>query len=378
MFALDVSDPTAPALLWEFTHADLGYRAGQPSIVRLRNGTWATVFGNGVNGDAGSAAIFVVALDDGSLLQRIDTAVGNADAPNGILEVAVTDHPYADLQASRVYAGDLQGNLWRFDITDEQASEWRDSSAYWTLFAARDDEGVAQPITARPALARLPGRPGTMVVAFGTGSYFQSGDGYATDTRTQTIYAIFDSGAPVAGRSDLLEQTIENQFEETVGSGDDAVTYSLREVSDNTVDLERHQGWYLDLVFDGENAGERVVSRAVFPSGSGTGRIRFSTLIPTDSACGGGRSGYLMDLDLASGARFSLPVFDLTGDLAFDANDLIDGVAPSGIGFGVGEAPTTLRLGGDYAESLFDGSGRRLTGRGGQLWEGRQSWRQLR
>jgi type IV pilus assembly protein PilY1 len=156
------------------------------------------------------------------------------------------------------------------------------------------------------------------------------------------------------------------------------MSFGVRTVSDHALDLEAHRGWYLDLAYDGENAAERVIGPAVFPTGSGANRIRFATLIPTTSECGGSRDGYLMDLDLFSGARTSLPIFDLTNDGDFDEHDLVNGTVASGIDFGTGEAPATLRIGQGVVEALFTGRGERVRGRGGQAQEGRQSWRQIR
>lgn len=376
VFALDVTDPTRPVFLWEFTHPDLGYRVGQPAIVRLRNGQWATIFGNGVNGESGTASLFVVALDDGALIRQLDTESGSPAAPNGVLAAAVTDFPDSDLQASRVYAGDLHGTLWRFDIGDADPAAWGEDDTRIALFAATDPDGDPQPITARPALARLPGRPDTLIASVGTGSYFRAAD--ATSTQTQSIYAIFDRGAPVPGRAALLKQEIEAQSVQTLGGDDASFTYSLRQVSDRTLDPAEHRGWYLDLEIDGDSAGERVVTHGFFPTGGGADRIRYATMMPSADPCSGGRGGYLMDLDLYAGSRVAAPVFDLTRDGLFDLSDIAGGIAPSGVAFAAGETPATVRVGEGRREVLYDGRGRRLVGLGGAALDGRQSWKQLR
>ena len=105
--------------------------------------------------------------------------------------------------------------------------------------------------------------------------------------------------------------------------------------------------------------------------------MRFTTLIPDDDPCGTGRRGYLMDIDLFSGGRFDAPVFDLTGDGVLDDLDLADGIPPSGVGFGSGELPTTIRRRDQNLEGIYTGDGENIDGRTGDILEGRQSWRQL-
>ncbi len=377
VYALDVTDPENPDLLWEFVHPELGYRVSQPSIARLRDGSWAAIFGNGYNSASHQSSVFVVDLENGNLIQRLETGEGSGAIPNGMGSVAVTDFPFSDLQAARLYAGDLLGNIWVFDVSSPISSDWTTAAAIRRLYTATDSGGAPQPVTARPALALLPGSASTVVVSFGTGSYFRNIDGMVGGAQTQTLYGIFDTGATVAGRSALLEQTIVEQRSESFTTPAGSEPYDLRVVSDNLIDLSIHSGWYLDLEYGGSNQGERVISQGTFPSGRTAERIRFTTLIPDNDPCGSGRRGYLMDVDLFTGGRFDAPVFDLTGDGLLDDDDLLDGLPPSGIAFGTGELPTTIRRRGTNLEGIYTGEGENIDGRTGDILEGRQSWRQL-
>ncbi|MCC5868348.1 MAG: pilus assembly protein PilY [Gammaproteobacteria bacterium] len=378
VFALDVTNPSNASVLWEFTHPELGYKVGQPAMTRLRDGRWAAIFGNGYNSASHTAGLFVVDLDDGSLIQRIDTGIGSAGDPNGMAAPAVTDYPFSDLLASRVYAGDLQGNLWRFELSSTDPSDWSAAASRRVLFSAINDDGERQPITVRPALALLPGHSDTVVVGFGTGSYFQEEDAVVVGAPTQSLYGIFDRNTTVSDRSELLEQVIEEQTTETFTTPDGPREFDLRIISEETIDLATHRGWYIDLVYGGDNQGERVVSAGTFPSGRTAERIRFTTLIPDSDPCGTGRRGYLMDIDLLTGGRFDVPVFDLTGDGVIDDADLKDGLPPSGVGFGAGELPTTIRRRDVNLEGIYTGEGENIDGLTGDVIEGRQSWRQLR
>ncbi len=110
---------------------DLGYTLNQPvSIVRMHNGVWAAVFGNGYNstatdlnpGSSGNAILFIVDIATGTLIRKIDTKVGLSDPassgyPNGMSAPAPVDVD-GDFIADYIYAGDLFGNLWKFDVTN--------------------------------------------------------------------------------------------------------------------------------------------------------------------------------------------------------------------------------------------------------------------
>lgn len=325
VFALDVSDPNnfgPDDVLWEFTHPDLGYGVESPQIVRLAKGKWAAVFGNGYNSASNQSALFVVNLQTGNLITKQSSNTGNKDKPNGMATPAIlVDRSSGDAQAA--YAGDLQGNLWRSDLTV--------GSSLTKLFTTKKTGGVGQPITAAPTLLPKPGgKPNELVVAFGTGSYFRVTD--SGDNQTQSLYGIFDDGSSSGiGRDSLLEQTISQQKSSnyTIGKGTNSTTEAvdIRVLSNNTLGgLDK--GWYIDL---NKVSGERVISRASFPSGYPVKRVRFSTLIPDNNDCGGGRDGYLMDIDLLTGGKTDKAVFDLNRDGKFNGLDSSDSNIVNGI-----------------------------------------------
>src|SRR5690606_6903221 len=209
------------------------------------------------------------------------------------------------------------------------------------LFTARDSNGSRQPITAKPAVATHPHRDNTLVVMFGTGSYFRRDD--AGDNQVQTLYGVFDTvaGSSNLVRGDLLGQQITWQGTDSFSvPGGGTLTHELREVSQHQL-TPSHDGWYLDLIYGGVAEGERVISAPTFPSGVPQNRVRFTTIIPnTDDPCTSSRSGFLMDLDMASGGRYAKTVFDLNLDDEFDSEDWPNDGPPSGVGFGTGETPT--------------------------------------
>jgi type IV pilus assembly protein PilY1 len=330
VFALDVSDPdnfSTSDVLWEFTDSELGFGVESPQITRLPSGTWVAIFGNGYNSSSNESAIFVVDLEDGSLVARIETGEGDFSTPNGMATPAVLIDQTTGI-AEAAYAGDLLGNLWRVDLT---ASNLSSNGARSKLFTAEPSSGSPQPITAAPSLTFNPnGGPGDLVVVFGTGSYFRVTD--SGDNQVQSLYGVFDGGsASNLDRGDLVEQTITAQTQTDYQVDRDgtlsAETVDVRVISDNALGTG-DDGWFIDL---DQSSGERVISRPSFPSGFPVKRVRFSTLIPDNNDCGGGREGYLMDIDLVNGGQTDNAVFDLNRDGDFNTSDAYGSSVVNGI-----------------------------------------------
>ncbi|QEP43337.1 hypothetical protein D5085_09515 [Ectothiorhodospiraceae bacterium BW-2] len=385
LFALDVTDPanfSANDVMWEFSHAELGYNSGAPAVVRTSSGTWAAIVGNGYNSDSGKASLFVIDLASGNLIKRIGT---DNQLNNGLATPFVTDWAVNNLRAARVYAGDLFGRLWSFDLSSTNTSHWTQSSRRKILFTATDSGGSPQPITSAPYGAQV--NSDEAVIAFGSGSYFRASDG--SDHQTQSIYGILDhidfSQESELARDQLLQQSILHRTTVTAVDGSERI---LRILSDLAFNPAIHKGWYLDMggVAD---LGERVIN-GPRTLGREERRVRFTSLVPDSDPCGTGQRGFLIDVNLLTGGRAEAPVFDLNEDQKFDDNDtielIVDGepekIAPSSIDFGGGELPITIRvadpLSDDY-ELICDGEGNcEFTRPSDATLTGRQSWQQLR
>ncbi|MBS0550937.1 MAG: pilus assembly protein PilY, partial [Proteobacteria bacterium] len=126
-FALDVENPGAMSqskVLWEFPNSavatadadELGLAIGQASIVLGENGQWLAIFGNGYNSKSQTAQLFIVDLETGKLVKRIDTGVGSTSDPNGLATPLVIDSDQNGA-ADLVYAGDMYGNMWKFNLS---------------------------------------------------------------------------------------------------------------------------------------------------------------------------------------------------------------------------------------------------------------------
>ncbi|MCP4285076.1 MAG: pilus assembly protein [Gammaproteobacteria bacterium] len=417
IFALDVSDPAGfdkDDVMWEFTSStdsDLGYTVGQPSVVRMADGSWAAVFGNGYDSTNDRAMLFIVDMATGSLIRKIDTGVGDATTPNGLATPLLVD-TNEDRIADRAYAGDLLGNMWAFDLSNtSNTNKWdiayKSGSDYKPLFSALDEDDVAQPITAKPQSGTHP--EGGVMVYFGTGKYFESGDGSAI--RKNTFYGIRDdfstgsSARVTGGRSSLLHQVITHEtYDDSSGNsqlsdGDttndiaNPFPYDVRVTTENLADWDVHKGWYIDLESPLPSRGwegERVVSAPLLLEN----RIVFSTVIPDPDPCKAGGTSWLMELSSVDGARLSVTPFDLNNDGNFDSADYVTIWVTDAAGVrkqvkiptsgkrskvGIIKTPAVIKTKEKEFKFTSGSSGdieRTLESR--SYRDGRQSWRQLR
>ncbi len=356
----------ADKYLWEFSDAqdaDLGFTMTRPVITKLRNGRWVAIFGNGYNNNVvdgntsttGNAVFYIVDVQNGNLLRKINTGVGmSADPqgtgrPNGLASPAVVDID-RDSVADFAYAGDLFGNLWKFDLRDDTPTNWRGAyqdaaSNPLPFYVARDENNVRQPITSRPQVGRGAFGSGLMVY-FGTGKFMELQDRIIANLTPQTFYALRDDNAltasdRISGRSLLTEQTIETESVVTI-DGKDA---GIRVTSDNAIGSGR--GWYIDLISTGNVfRGEMQVTDSVLRDE----RIVFTTLIPNADPCGHGGDSYIVILDALTGGRLN-NTFDLDSDGVFTNDDKYDDGtnrnAASGLQFenGIATRPTIVSNG---------------------------------
>lgn len=385
VFALDVTNPDSfdeTDVMWEFTNPELGYTIGQPTIARLADESWVAIFGNGYDSLSLKAQLFIVDLADGSLIKTIDTGVGDVTVPNGLGTPVPVDMD-GDRVTDYVYAGDLQGNMWKFDLTATNTNSWdiayKQGSTPKPLYQACADVNCTQPrpITVRPTVGRHP--DGGVMVYFGTGKYFEDGDNIVDgSTQVDAFYGIRDNGSRVTSRNNLAEQTI--LLEATAAAAN--TQFDIRAISNNPVDYASKSGWFIDLVSPVNGIeGERVISQAVLRNG----RIIFTTVIPSQDECDFGGNSWLMELDAVTGGRLSYSVFDANGDGIIDDNDFVtlpDGskVPVSGRGMdGIGKTPGIVSAGEvEYKyTSTSDGNIVVTDEAGGGAAFGRQSWRQL-
>lgn len=341
LYALDVTSPGTfgkSDVLWDRTtqsNSDehLGYVLGRPIIVKLNNGDPGVIFGNGPNSASGHAVLFVANLETGDVLARIDTGVGGDNAlgpPTGW-------DSDGDGDVDFVYAGDMHGHVWKFDLTHSNNTQWDVALGGEPLFTATDSAGKAQPITGAVAVALDPTTYRRWVLA-GTGRLYNNDDLWNDDgtvnTSVQSIYGVHDQEgtgglgrrADIAGESDGLAVR-----QITVAGSIDGNPVRGFEPSDRG--LTAHQkGWVVDLLSPpspGTAEGERVVGDIQVLAGV----MVFSTTIPGTDPCLPGGRGYLNALNAFTGASVPEHFFDVDRDGEF-TDDEVGGEDDGGPGGG--------------------------------------------
>lgn len=411
VYALDITNASASesspgsTVLWEFNNksvgadgttvvgANLGYTYGKPNIGRLANGKWVVLVPSGYfptdtssaplgneNTDSAAArkqsSLFVLDAQTGAVLRELITPVATTSYGLGSPVLGDYNNDQIDDVA---FAGDLVGNLWRFDLSNADPSKWSVSLLFQpsaTSSASTPGPGD-QPITVMPRLFADPTSSYFMVV-FGTGKYLGASDNVGNaSSKIQSVYGIRDPGpggtTTITGRSSLIAQTLQE-------------INGIRGVSTNavpTVDAKNNaiNGWYLDLtVTSGStqtNQGERVVvdATALFDSG----RAIITSLIPgNNDPCNPIRRGAIMVLDAGTGGAAS--------GVSVGTANFGTGYAQAGIRIDnvpiSGALPAATPLGGGkilipgLTLTNADGSSGGPFGIGDAVWR-RRSWREL-
>jgi len=382
-FALDITYPTTMGtdqVLWEFPNddtssevPDMGYSFSKPLVVQTNSAisseAWVVIASNGYDSVNGEAVLYLLRPATGEVIKKLSATVSDTD--NGLSSPIAVDVNY-DRKVDFVYAGDLKGNMWKFDLTGDQASKWsvayHDGTNNQPLFQAKNLFGDLQPITTKPEVMFHPEKHGLMVL-FGTGKFLGASD--FTDNRVQTVYGIWDYGDRALwpgpwglysmdddqeylgafDRPDLSNPDLEDQnvtlleqtattypdievelasgetvlFDIRVMSGDqpnwhtapDGVTNppSLPDLAEETADIAGHGGWYWDLPL----TGERVVSDVLLRDG----RLIVIPFTPDPDRCSDGGSSFLMELNSFTGGTSGGAVFDINNDGKIDGGDLV-------------------------------------------------------
>ena len=323
VYALNISNPStfsATNVAWEYnatgTDSDLGYVFSRPQIAPLKNGKWGAIFANGYNSGSDRAYLYIVDLETGSLLKKI---AAGTDTSNGLATPYLYDSD-GDKVVDYVYAGDLKGNLWKFDLTDSNASNWdiaKDgSNNKVALFTARNASSQIQPITSQPKVAPHP--TNGVMVYFGTGKYLEVTD--PNNAQVQSFYGIWDkpgaTGTLTRSGTNLYQQAIT-----VVTSGIDTWR-TIAPVSASPIDWATQRGWFVDLP-----AYERALNPplVIDVKPDKYDRILFTTDAPEKDPCKTGGESWLMQLSLLDGGVPAIDVFDVSKDSQFNSSDRLGG-----------------------------------------------------
>ena len=325
---------------------DLGYSFSDIFIAKSyktnndpNSHNWVAIFGNGYDSVNGSAILYILNAYTGELIKKIDTGVaGN----NGLSSPALIDIDN-DGKVDYVYAGDLLGNMWKFDLTSDDSANWKVAYTNTDDTPAPLFSSPNQPITSAPDVMNHCAKDDGYMVLFGTGKFIAESD--QTNIDQQTLYGIWDTGFSVGEWDEsagtlskmpggtLLEQTeidfqyLHDHYLRTLS--DNQATWVTVNETTGIIESGTHIGWYFDLPMDKDEDsvldGERVIKDVMIRDG----HLIAITFTPNDSPCTGGGSSMVHEMDACDGSRLSYPQFDINMDGVIDKDDMISITDPN-------------------------------------------------
>lgn len=374
-FAIDATSNStlttsaSSAVKWEWNDQhdnEMGYSYGAPLIYNVRTSATtavpAVILVNGYENyydDTGvggklrtpdgthpagnTSALYIVNADTGALIKKISVTGGaGLSSPAGVDfgQDGILDY---------VYAGDMNGKLWRFDLTDSNPANFKVGAN--PIF----DAGTSQPIVMRPAVKPVNDSSGNSrgnLVLFGTGKLQLDSD--RNTTTTQSFYAVLDDMAATpttVSKTDMVQRVVDT-VTDTVAAGTSGMragTYrAIRDLSSSvTLDLtsatETKKGWYVNLPAE----SERLVSSPLLMDYM----VIFGTGVPASSkACIPGGVGWVMGLDPMTGgvtvgpSKAPFSFIDVKSDGKSTAEDKLNFTAGKAYasGFAMDGIPTEL------------------------------------
>jgi type IV pilus assembly protein PilY1 len=297
-YALDVTAPGSPSLLWEFTptqDSDVGFSFADAVITkRPSDGKWVVLVTSGYNNTLpgnGLGYLYVLDAQTGSVLGKIGTGTGSTTTPSGLGKIAAwADNAETNNTAKFVYGGDLLGNVWRFDMTANSVMKFAE---------LKDESGIGQPITTRPELAKINDK---RVVYIATGKYLEPAD--LTTTQLQTLYAIKDDDATAALINPRTHSSGANKMVQRILENDGAIrTISSASCTANPVNFVSDRGFFVNFpdLYTSVTSGTSASERANVDPQLQFGTLLVPTTVPASDVCSPGGYGWLNFIDYKSG-----------------------------------------------------------------------------
>jgi type IV pilus assembly protein PilY1 len=348
IFALDVTNPAnfsegnaASLVIGDWTPAtltcsnvsncgnNLGNTYGTPVIRRLHNGDWGIIFGNGLGSASGDAGIYVMTVNPSTAaITTYYLSTGQAGKSDGIAYVS----PVAmagDHITDYVYAGDVNGNVWRFDLTSSNPSNWAVTPG--PIFTTPN----GQPITSlvQPAFVTNASSGAIQVMLyFGTGEQFPITNSSAPSfaSGTQSFYGVWDWNMDSWNAHALTQFASLSSTQMASLTGTSASTLSVSNLVQQTVTTDSSNnrnidttnpicwagtqtctgtdnqfGWYINLPGTNAEYNQTTYEQVVFnPQIISTAVVFNSTLPGIDSplACNAGAAqGWTYAIDARTG-----------------------------------------------------------------------------
>ncbi|MCE5244078.1 MAG: hypothetical protein LLF99_12865, partial [Desulfobacteraceae bacterium] len=324
-FAIDITDPANPQLLWEKRFDQMGYTLNYPTVLRVQNGDagpdavayanqrWSIALGNGpydLNGDpAGEGYVYIVDLLTGAV-QRTFTAPspgGSATQFMGSPSAIDSDDdgdPNYDVDAIYIgsvikSSGSYLGKMYRIATDSNDAEDDPDWDVNnWSISTLVD---VGKPITAAPSLAQIEEK---VWVYFGTGRYLATQD--KTNGDQQAFYGIKDPcsflwgtcSSAVTASTDLVDVSNVNVYETGYVTG---LPDSSQHLWANLVDqFDSKSGFVRNLTTTTGYPSERVLVKPAIIGGL----TIFTSFTPNSDICGFSGSSSLYALYYQTGTAY--------------------------------------------------------------------------
>lgn len=334
------------------SYCNLGYTYSNPLILPTQDGNTSVIVGNGYNNTGnGHATLYVINASTGALIREIDTGSGSTTSPNGLSSVTVID-TNGDGKGDRAYAGDINGNMWVFNLSNSNPVNWTVSLLY-SIPQGAANEPIA--ITMAPAISPHP--YGGYMVNFASGRVLsQSAAAVIPLSTTAAIDDTADQSTPYAAYglwdNPALNTTISNTASGTSGGliaqsittntytppAGSPLTTSLTVINCTTdnqptwkTDGSGTRGWTVPLKLAG---GERVTGDTAYVD---SGKFQFTVTNPTVPYTASGSSAsangvnYLLQLDYLYGGAGTTPFMDLNQDNVIDSKDLLTSGGTTGL-----------------------------------------------
>ncbi len=384
IYALDVTNPSsfnegtaASTVIGEWTPANitcanfpncgqyLGNTYGTPMVRRLHNGMWAVIFGNGLGSSKGDAGIFIMTVDPNSGAKTFYyLSTGSTGTNDGIAYTAPVDLDNDNI-TDFIYAGDVNGNVWRFDVTSSQPSNWI-TSFFNSSNATAPPSPLfttpsGQPITSKVVVVAHSQSNSSprLLIEFGTGQQIPltntSPTTYASGT--QALYGVWDWNliawnthtnlkyAAATAPQSILFSTLQQQT--ITGSITSGAGNQFRQVSSNPVcwalssqcgSGNTQFGWYLNL----PGAGEQVIYNPVVQLGAFTINTTIPAVTNTLQCTATAASGWTFSIQPSNGGSFPQSVFADTVN-GFNTYNKVAAELTNGTG-----SPSFIAAGGHY------------------------------
>lgn len=351
-FALDITDPQNPKVLWEFSHPDLGLTLSYPCVVR-RGNDWYAIFGSGPEGGTSNkdssgyfvrssknAKIFVVKINGNNSTWTlntnywiIDTGVATAFVGNPV-SIDVDLDGNSDL----IYTGVVQGTnvstqsgyMYRIVINTDDPSGWVKKRVF-TSFTTGTPR---YPLVNAPAIGV---KERDLWIYISSGRFFHSALD-KTVSYPERLYGFVDpcfngsvdpscnTEVSVSDLADMSNVVVKTDGSVTGYTGGSTFIDMLSNFR-NSLATGTIRGWLVNMI----DNGERGVSKPVY-----TGDVvLFTSYLPVADVCQGGGYGYLYALYSLTGTAFSKPIIGTTGNI-INRRSFLGGGTPSSISVHMG------------------------------------------